>query len=394
MGFLLLSILCAPDSLKGSLSAVEACAALEAGVRRALQGTAGEPGVQSASLLVPLADGGEGLLEAVLTATGGTRKAETVRGPLGKEVRAMWAKLPDGCALIEMAQASGLTLVAPAQRDALRASTYGTGELVHAALDDGCREIVIGIGGSATTDGGAGMLHALGARLLDKHNAEIMPGGIGLSQLASIDLSGLDARLAHASIEVLCDVSNPLCGERGAALIYGPQKGASSEQVKALDAALSNFANITAQTTNRDFQNHHGAGAAGGLGFGLMSFCGAKLVSGIDKVLSLADFDAKLESADLVLTAEGCIDAQTLSGKALFGIARRARDAKKGAGVPVIAFAGAVKLSGVELAEMGIIAALPIADAPMSLEESIERAEELLCNATERVLRLWLGRKE
>lgn len=383
----MLSILLAPDSLKGSLSAQQACAALEAGARRALQG------VQSIFTHVPLADGGEGLLDAVLTSSGGTRSTLDVRGPLGNDVSASWARLPNGAALIEMAQASGLTLVAPSQRDALRASTHGTGELMRVALDAGCREIVIGIGGSATSDGGAGMLQALGAKFLDRDGNEVGPGGAALQQLAHIELTNLDARLAQTSIEVLCDVNNPLCGENGAAKIYGPQKGASIEQTEILDASLSHFADVASQTLNVDYRHTPGAGAAGGLGFGLMSFCGAKLVSGIDKVLSLADFDAKLESADLVLTAEGSIDAQTLSGKALSGVARRARHAKNGAGVPVIAFGGAVKLSGEELENLGILAALPIADAPMSLEESIERANELLSDATERVLRLWLANR-
>jgi len=375
----------APDSLKGSLSAQQACIALEVGARRALQG------VQSTFTHVPLADGGEGLLDAVLTSSGGTRSTLDVRGPFGNDVSAAWARLPNGAALIEMAQASGLTLVAPAQRDALRASTHGTGELMRAALDAGCREIVIGIGGSATSDGGSGMLQALGARLLDHDGNDIGPGGAALQQLAHIELTNLDARLAQTSIEVLCDVNNPLCGENGAAKIYGPQKGASRQQVEALDAALLRFADVASQTVNVDYRREPGAGAAGGMGFGLMSFCGAKLVSGIDKVLSLADFDAKLESADLVLTAEGSIDAQTLSGKALSGVARRAQEAKNGVGVPVIAFGGAVRLSGEELDQLGIIAALPIADAPMSLEESIEGAAVLLADAAERALRLWLG---
>lgn len=324
-------------------------------------------------------------------AIGNAQSTLMVRGPLGELVRAKWAQLSEGSALIEMAQASGLTLIEPSRRDAMRASTHGTGELMRAALDAGCRKIIIGIGGSATSDGGAGMLQALGAKLLNRDGDEIGTGGASLHQLAQIALSNFDARLAASSIEVLCDVTNPLCGEHGAAKIYGPQKGASREQTEILDASLSHFADVAQQTLNVNYRDEPGAGAAGGLGFGLMSFCGATLVSGIDKVLSLANFDAKLESADLVLTAEGSIDIQTLSGKALSGVARRARGAKNGAGVPVIAFGGAVKLSGNELEKLGIIAALPIADAPMSLEESIERAEVLLSDAAERALRLWLS---
>ncbi len=381
----MLSILLAPDSLKGSLSAPQACIALENGARRALNE------VQSAVTHIPLADGGEGTLESLLRAVGGTLHTQQVRNPLGETIDAQWAQLVDGRAVIEMAQASGLTLIPSEQRDALRASSHGTGELMRAALDAGCRQILIGIGGSATTDGGTGALQALGAHFVDEHGYELPPGGEALSRLAGIDLTNLDARLPETSIEVLCDVTNPLHGEQGAAFIYGPQKGATPEDVLELDAALQNYADVASQVLGHDYRETPGAGAAGGMGFGLIAFCGAKLVSGIDKVLSIAHFGEKLETADLVLTAEGAIDAQTLSGKALYGIAQRAAAAKDGAGVPVIAFGGAVKLSGAELQQMGIVAALPLPNAPMTLEKSVADAETLLGDAAERAVRLWLS---
>jgi glycerate kinase len=289
-----------------------------------------------------------------------------------------------------MAQASGLTLVAPEARDAGRASSYGTGQLVKAALDAGCRNLMIGLGGSATTDGGAGALQALGLRLLDKAGNELPPGGKSLRNLETLDISALDARLADTSIQVLCDVTNPLCGENGAAAVYGPQKGASAADVTELDAALGHFADIAAESLEKDLRAVPGAGAAGGLGFGLMSFLGGQLVPGIEAVLAATDFRSKLENADLVFTAEGALDFQTPQGKALGGIANAARQARGGEGVPVVAFGGAVKLSGAELAQMGICAALPLPDMPQTLEQCFARAGDLLADAAERATRLWL----
>lgn len=380
----MLHFLLAPDSLKGSLAASAACAAMERGARRALGST------PCRFTTVPLADGGEGTVAALLQGAGGTAKTAIVRGPLGDPVEAQWAVLPDGRAIIEMAQASGLTLIPAARRAAGRASSFGTGELIRAALDCGCRELLVGIGGSATTDGGAGALQALGAQFLDAHGNELAPGGLALQQLNTIDLSGLDERLQDAKLRVLCDVSNPLCGPNGAAHIYGPQKGASPTEVEQLDAALQHFARISSTATGRDIQHEPGAGAAGGMGFGLMTFLQAQLRPGIEVVLEATRFAEKLESADFVLTAEGSIDAQTRFGKALAGVASAARRAKNGRGVPVIAFGGTIKLSGDELQQIGITAALPSPDGPMSLEECIARADELLCDAAERAVRLLL----
>lgn len=382
----MLTILLAPDSLKGSLTAVQACAALERGVRRALSGI---PDNEIQCLSVPLADGGEGTVDALVRGAGGKIKAALVHGPLGELVYAQWAILDDNRAALEMAQASGLTLVPPEKRDALHASSFGTGELIRAALDTGCRDILLGIGGSATTDGGCGALQALGAKFLDRHGRELPRGGSSLSELAAIDLFHLDARLRDCKITVLCDVTNPLHGPQGAAHIYAPQKGATSRQVQILDAALQNFADVTAQTTNGDLRDTPGAGAAGGIGFGLLSFTNAQLRPGIEVVLEAVQFREKLEFADLVLTAEGSLDAQTLSGKTIQGVTRAARAARNGRGVPVIAFGGAIKLSGAQLDELGLLSAFALPDAPLPLEECLARAEELLENAAERALRLW-----
>ncbi len=336
-------------------------------------------------VFVPLADGGEGTVEAILGSAGGREISTAVENPLGEITTATWGVLPNNCAIIEMAQASGLTLIPENARDALHASSFGTGELIRAALDVGCKEILIGIGGSATTDGGIGALSALGARFLDARSAALPPGGAALNQLHSIDLSDLDARARSTPITVLCDVTNPLFGENGAAFIYAPQKGASPEDVKFLDSGLRRLAQVSAQTLGADRSTQPGAGAAGGMGFGLTAFLNAQLKSGIDVVLETAQFSKKLQSADLILTGEGAIDAQTLSGKTIAGVCREAKKQN----VPVIAFGGKVSLSGSEQSTLGLLAAFPISNAPMSLELCIARADELLANAVERVLRVW-----
>lgn len=374
----------APDSLKGSLSAVAACAAMKLGVQRAMGR------MPCRFSILPLADGGEGTVEALVQSAGGKERTETVSGPLGTPVQAKWGVLPDGRAVIEMAQASGLTLVPLGYYRPKDASSYGTGQLIKAALDAGHRDLLIGIGGSATSDGGAGTLQALGARFLDADGQELPPGGSALLQLAQIDLTELDARLKDTQIVVLCDVDNPLCGRNGAAYIYGPQKGATPNDVKELDLALSHFAQVARATTGRNLQEAKGAGAAGGMGFGLMTFLNAQLKSGINVVLEATQIRQKLETADLVLTAEGSVDAQTLRGKALAGVGRAADIAKNGEGVPVIAFGGTVQLTSDELEKLGILVVLPLPDAPLPLSQCIQRAFELLANATERAVRLWL----
>ncbi|MEO6909214.1 MAG: glycerate kinase, partial [Abditibacteriaceae bacterium] len=318
------------------------------------------------------------------------------RDPLLGEIEADWGILPDGTvidgtdnvgtAIIEMAQASGLTLSPEGKRDSLRASTFGTGQLIKAALDRGCLELLIGIGGSATTDGGAGCLEALGARFLDAHGKVLSPGGLALSDLHKIDLQSLDPRLGECHIKVLCDVTNPLCGPNGAAFVYAPQKGASPEDVQLLDQSLSHFADVAAQTLGRDLQNIPGAGAAGGLGFGLLAFLNAQLVPGIDTVLEVVHFEEKLQNADLVLTGEGSLDEQTLHGKTIAGVAAAAAKA----GVPVLAFGGRMQLNESQLNQLGVHDAFAISDPSMPLEESVRNAKVLLEDAVEQALREYL----
>ena len=371
-----MKIVIAPDGFKGSLTAPEVCRALEVGVRRVWD--------EAEIVALPLADGGEGTLEALLSTTGGLLKTTRVQGPLGDPVEARWGILPNGKAIIEMAQASGLTLVAPNKRDAGRASSFGTGQLIKAALDAGCREIIVGVGGSATSDGGTGALTALGLWLRDKRNRALSAGGVALANLSAVDARFLDARLTQSKIVVLCDVSNPLLGTQGAARVYGPQKGALPATIEALDAGLQQWADVAAAVQNEDWSGQPGAGAAGGLAFGLIAFCGATLRSGIDFVLEANDFRTALENADLVLTGEGTLDNQTLSGKAVAGVCRLASLQN----VPVIAFGGAVRLSGHEMDRLGLLSAFSLANGPLTLGECLENSFDLLSAAAERTLRI------
>jgi glycerate kinase len=367
----------APDKFKGSLSASEAAAAIERGLRRV-------PGLVESVTSIAMADGGEGTVEVFLGA-GARAETVTVHGPLGVPVPAVFAIARDGTAVIEMANASGLLLLSAAERNALTASTYGTGELLRAALDLGVRRIVLGIGGSATNDGGAGLLTALGVRFLDAAGEALPPGGAALARLATIDLRGLDARMGAVPIDVACDVDSVLCGPHGASRMFGPQKGASPADVATLDAALAHFADITQTAVGRDCRNVAGAGAAGGLGFGLIAYLGAAIRPGVDVVAEVRGLRAALAGADVCLTGEGRIDDQTLRGKTVHGVARCAREA----GVPTIAFAGKIDAE-VEplLAESGVACAIPIVDSLMTFEEALRDAAPLLERAATRVGRL------
>ncbi|GAB6875865.1 glycerate kinase [Thermaerobacter litoralis] len=359
-----LRVLVAPDSFKGSLTAEEAAAAMARGVARSWPG--------ARTTLLPLADGGEGTAAALVRATGGRWVQRQVAGPLGQPVQARWGLLGDGqTAVVEMAAASGLLLVPPGRRRPLEATTYGTGELIRDALDHGCRRLLVAIGGSATTDGGTGMLAALGARFLDAAGQPLPPGGGSLNRLDRIDLSGLDPRLAQVTLEVACDVDNPLTGPRGAARVYGPQKGATPEQVEILEAGLSRLAEVAARTLGRDLRDEPGAGAAGGLGFGLVAFLGARLRPGAELVMDAAGFDRHLEEADLVLTGEGRTDAQTLAGKLVARVAARCQ----ARGRPVIVLSGAVD-PAVEpaLKARGVAALLAATPGPMSVRQALAGA--------------------
>ena len=327
-------LLICPNAYKGSFTADEAARAIENGWKRADHpGSALRWEVER----LPLADGGDGTLETLIAATGGAVVEETVRGPLGTPIRAVWGRLGGkrrDTAVIEMAKASGLALLRPEEYDPLRATTFGTGQLMRAAMDAGCRKIVIGIGGSATTDGGAGMAQALGARLLDSSGQELPAGGAALLNLTAIDMRSFCVQ--GLEITAACDVNNPLCGPHGAAAVYGPQKGAGRAEIEALDRALAHYASVLKTQVGVDVADLPGAGAAGGLGAGLTAFCRASLRSGLDMVMDVIDFDARLKGCDLVLTGEGRLDGQTTRGKVVAGVAMRA----KALNIPVIALAG------------------------------------------------------
>ena len=376
-----MNIIIACDSFKGSLSSQDVASAISSGLLRA------DPDLHLTR--IPIADGGEGTVEAYLAAVGGQRHTCTVSGPLGEPVEADYAVLPDGTAVIEMAQASGLPLLSGRKPDPLRAGTYGTGQLIRDALDSGCCSFLIGIGGSATTDGGAGMLQALGARFLDREGNPLSPGGGELLRLDRIDLSGFDPRLAGCSVRIASDVVNPLCGPQGAAAIYGPQKGASPREVELLDAALARYADVIVRCTGQDVRNRPGAGAAGGLGAGLMAFCGAVPGSGIDAMLDAVGFDRLLSGADLVITGEGRIDGQSASGKVPVGVARRAKAHR--ADLPVFALVGGIGPGARAVYDLGIDSILSTAPDALLLSQAMERAAELLEDTAERLMRIILA---
>ena len=361
------TILIAPDSFKGSLTSVEVARALADGWRRA------RPGDEI--LLCPLADGGEGTLAAIEAAGGWVRQKATVHDPLGRPITARWLRSDDGTrAVVEMAEGSGLSRLAPVERDAVAASSIGTGELVCAALDAGVRHITLGIGGSATSDGGAGLLAGLGADV-DRDTARA-------------ELSGLDPRLGGVTLEVACDVSNPLLGPSGAAAVYGPQKGADPEQVADLDARLARYADALEGAVGRHERDRPGAGAAGGVGFALLAiqdrFAAFALRPGVELLMEATDFGARLAKAHLVLTGEGRIDAQTGFGKTALGVARRAQVA----GVPCIAVGGGVETEGIEaLATVGAIA-VPVVERPQTVEAAMAAGTAPLERLGERLARL------
>ena len=380
-----LTLVVAPDSFKGSLPAHEAARAIGAGLRDA---AAARPGLELEVRARPVADGGEGTVDAFLSA-GWLPHEVDVTGPTGRPVRACLALSPGGTeprtAVVELATASGLTLLPdgrPAPRDA---TTRGTGELVAAALDLGVGRLVLAVGGSATTDGGAGMASALGVRFLDGEDRPLPPGGAALSGLAEIDVTDLDPRLLDTEVVVACDVDNPLTGPRGAAHVYGPQKGATPEDVGVLDAGLARLAQLLHRDLGIDVDRVPGAGAAGGVAAGARAFLGARLVPGIDLLLDLVDFDGALVGADLVVTGEGSFDAQSLAGKAPVGVARRAR----AAGVPVVVLAGQVALDEHQRARLdalGIVAVHALLDLEPDPLIAQRDAADLLRRLAARVL--------
>ena len=373
-------IVVAPDSFKGSLDAVEVCEVVAEGARRAI------PGAVVAS--VPMADGGEGTLDCFLAALGGQEMVLDVQDPLGRRVPARYALSIDGrSAVVELASASGLPLVADREPDPLRADTTGTGELIADAVENGARDILVTIGGSASTDGGTGLLRALGVRFLDAQGAELPPGGGGLARIASIDASGIPDGVREARFRVACDVTNPFIGPKGAAEVFAPQKGASPAQVKELDAALARFADVLAETTGVRVHDLPGAGAAGGVCGGMVALLGAEPARGAELVAETVGLGTALAGADLVVTGEGRVDAQSAGGKVVSVVASMARER----GIPVVALAGSVAGPLEPLHAMGLTAVFSLADGPRTLDELTGSADRLLAGLAEQVVRLRFG---
>jgi glycerate kinase len=373
-----MKIVIAPDSFKDSLSAQGVADAIALGLA--------EVWPDAQLIKCPMADGGEGTVESILAACEGELRRTNVRGPLGAMVDAAWGWLPKNhTAIIEMAEASGLQLVPPGQRDACTSSTFGTGELIRAALDAGAQRVILAIGGSATNDGGAGAMQALGVKLLDAQGQPLAPGGLALTQLDRIDLSDMDSRLSEVRFDIAADVNNPLCGPHGASAIFGPQKGASPEQVQQLDSALGHFADLCADVLGHDVKDEPGSGAAGGLGFAAKAFLGAQFKAGVEVVAELVGLAEAVKGADLVMTGEGRFDAQTLRGKTPFGVARVAREQ----GVPVIVIAGTLGEGYQALYEHGIDAAFALASGPMTLEQACAEAPRLLQDRASDIARVW-----
>lgn len=366
-------IVIAPQEFKGSLTATEAARAIAEGVRAALP----DAEIDEA----PMSDGGAGLVDAMLAARGGERIETEVHDPLMRPVRADWSLLSGGAAAIEMAAASGLVLLKDEDRDPLIATTYGTGELIRAALNRGCRRIIVGVGGSATVDAGAGAMQALGARLLDVAGADLPSGGAALARLARMDLTGVDARLAHTGIRVASDVTNTLCGPQGAALIFGPQKGASEQEALALDAALARFAEVVLRDAGIDLLTMPGGGAAGGLGAGLATVAGATIEPGFAIVAEAVGLDQRIAAADFVITGEGRLDAQTAFGKTAAGVAQMARAHGKRVGV----IAGSVRADFDPAGALfdAIVSATP---PGVAVEEAMRDARSLVREAAVRII--------
>ena len=383
-------IVVAPDKFKGSLTAEEAAGAIERGIHQVLP--------RAQVVKVPMADGGEGTLRALVRATGGRLLRGRVTGPLGKPVIAAWGILGDSeTAVIEMAEASGFKLVPLAKRNPLITTTYGTGELILAAVRRGCRRLICGIGGSATNDGGAGMAQALGTRLLDAYGRELPPaiGGGALDRVARVDASSMEPRVSGLGVTVASDVQNPLLGPRGASAVFGPQKGATPAMVKQLDGNLRHWARLLQRdviSNHESLTTHHssfatfpGGGAAGGLGAGLRAFLNARFRSGVEIVIEHARLADKLRGADLVITGEGRLDRSTLDGKAPFGVARLAQRL----GVPVIAIGGALDANAeAAFQRAGFAAVLPLMSGAICMEESMAQAADLLTATAARVMQL------
>jgi len=369
-------VVLAPQGFKESLTGMEIAIAMSIGVKRVW------PDVET--VLIPVADGGDGTLQALVDSSDGEVRVAKVEDAIGRVIEAEWGALGNGTtAVIEVASAVGLARLTPEERDVRNSSTRGVGQLFTEALDAGFTDFIIGVGGSATNDGGAGMIQAMGGKLTDSNGEDIAPGGIALADLAHIDISGLDPRMADVNVVVACDVNNPLCGTRGASAIFGPQKGATSEDVQQLDAALANYAQVISKDLNTDVADIPGAGASGGLGAGLMGFFDARLRLGADIVLEALSLEKHLVDADLVIVGEGQFDRSTVFNKSPVAVAQRA----KIRGIPVIGIAGSLGAGFAEVHDHGIDAVFSLVSRPMSLKAAMDDTKRLVAIATEEACR-------
>ncbi len=378
-----MKIVIAPDSFKGSLNAIEVAKSIENGIRKA------DP--EANIVLIPMADGGEGTMETLVTSTHGYQKQVTVTGPLGGvKVEASYGVLGDSeTCVIEMASASGLHLIDSRALNPFKTTTYGVGELIKTALDDGFRKFVIGLGGSATNDGGAGMLQALGMKLLDENGSEVAHGGGELINIKQVDISNFDSRIKGSVFIIASDVQNPMTGLSGASHVFGPQKGATPTMVRLLDEGMTNWADQIGKVTGIALHDRPGAGAAGGIGGAFQAFFPSETRRGIDIVIEYTKLEEVLINADLVITGEGKIDEQTVSGKTPMGVAQIAQKQN----VPTIILAGTVGKGIEQLYQYGVLAVFSIINRPLTLNEAIEGAQELLQNTAEQVIRLLKHRK-
>lgn len=374
-----MKIIIAPDSFKGSLASHQVCAAIEKGIKKA------DPSIDIIS--IPMADGGEGTVDALMDSLGGYKVVVEVKDPLFRKIKAQYGLTDEGkTAVIEMASASGLALLSNSERNPMKTTTYGTGELIRDALERGCRSFIIGIGGSATNDGGVGMAAALGARFYDRDGNAIELTGGGLLKLDSIDLSEMDPRVGESRFRVFCDVDNPLYGPQGAAYVYGKQKGADAAMTEKLDMGLRRLSEIIQRDLNKNVAHIPGAGAAGGLGAGLMAFLDAKLEKGIDLLMETIGFEERIKGADLIITGEGRMDHQTKYGKTISGIIKAAQKQ----GIPVVGICGSIGEGVEELYSEGLNSVFSIINRPMSLQESMDKTSELLASTAENVIRLFV----
>ena len=374
-----MKVVIAIDSLKGSLSSMEAGMAIKDGIRAA------KPDAEV--IVKPLADGGEGTTDALIEGMNGERIDLTVTGPMHTPVDAYYGYLKDtNTAVMEMASAAGITLVPDSEKNPLLATSYGVGEMINDAIQRGCRNFIIGIGGSVTNDGGIGMLKALGVRFLDENGEDAGEGGQALAKVARIDVSGMNPLLKECHIQVACDVNNPLCGENGSTYVYGPQKGVTEDMKKTLDEAMAHFARVTSETLENDYLNTPGAGAAGGLGYAFLAYTGAALTPGIELILDAVGLEEELSSADVVVTGEGRLDFQTAMGKAPVGVARLAKKYN----AKVIAFAGSVTKEATACNKEGIDAFFPILRGVCTLAEAMDpvAARNNMTATVEQVFRL------